>query len=192
MKRTDEELMAALALVDMEALQVLYRRHSKLVYRVSLKFIGHREDALDLTQALFTDLVTLAPKYRSEGEVTTWLYRVTMNRCLNWAKSAGRRRRAPLKEEDLERGWARLQDLGAGEPWGGGGEPHQALERKQRWEAMERAFSELPPRQKLALTLKAFEGLSYHEIATAMETSRSSVESLLVRARRKLSEALER
>lgn len=191
MAPTDKELMAALAQGDMDALQALYRRHSKLVYRVSLKFIGHKEDALDLTQALFTDLVLLAPNYRPEGEVTTWLYRVTVNRCLNWAKSAGRRLRAPLKEETLEQRWARLEGAGSPEPIGSDGEPQQALARKQRWKALERALGELPPRQRLALTLKAFEGLSYEEIAHAMETSRSSVESLLVRARRKLSEALE-
>jgi len=179
MKKDDAKLMSMVAEGDMDALEEIYRRHSQFVYRVALRFLGNESDASDITHALFVDLVSRASKYKSQANLSTWLYRVAVNRCINWTKAAPQRLKAQIEELDG------VDFTSQGEE-----ERLEDLDRSRRHAEVREAVASLPPRQKMAVTLRDFEGLSYKEISKVMGCSRRAVESLLTRARRALLKTL--
>lgn len=176
----DVALVRLVAEGDMDALRVLYERYAGFVYRVGMRFLGNEEDARDVVQSVFADLIDASRGFAGRSRVKSWLYRVTANRCLNQVKSARVSKRSAEPERELDRV--------EGPP---SGVPAQEMERREERLRVRGAIAELPPRQRMALVLKHYEGLSYKEICKAMGCSRRSVESLLVRARRRLVELLE-
>lgn len=173
--------MAMLGRGDMKALREIYMRHSEFVYRIAFRYTGNAADAMDITQALFADLAVIASKYKPKAALSTWLYRVVTNRCINWTKSGARRFCTALEDsQEVEHTDANsVKDR-----------PDEVIEKKQRAARVWQAVASLPPRQKTAVILRDFEGLSYKEIAAAMKCSRRSVESLLIRARNGLARKL--
>jgi RNA polymerase sigma-70 factor (ECF subfamily) len=175
MKKDDQTLMEELAGGDRRALRVLYERHAEFVFRVACRFLGNQEDARDITQSVFVTILQTAGRYKPEARLTTWIYRIVVNRCLNHRARAGRRLRAPLTERDFE-----------ALPAADENRPDQIVDRAERREKLLSAIGKLPERQRMALILSRFEGKSYSEIAGALGCTKKSVESLLVRARRSL------
>lgn len=171
----DFTLMRSLAEGDREALRVLYERHAEFVYRVAYRFLGSAEDARDITQSIFVTVAECAPGYRPEAKLTTWIYRVVVNRCLNHRAKASRRLRAYLSNRDFEELPAPEEDA-----------PDRVVGRTERRARLLAAMQKLPERQRIAVILSRFEGQTYQEIASALGCSKKSVESLLVRARRSL------
>ena len=129
----------------------------------------------DITQAVFVAIMQAAPRYRPRGKLSTWIYRIVVNRCLNLRDSAAVRLRA-------KGGEAALVSLPADDDQ----QPDRLLERAERARRLQAAILALPQRQRLALILNRFEGLSYQQVAQVLGCSRKSVESLLVRAKRGL------
>jgi len=171
----DRALIARAAQGDAQAFAELVRRHQGWVRRLAFRYTRQGQDAEELAQEIFLRAWRHARSFRGEAAFATWLYRLAVNACLNFR--AGRRARPeplPLSEE-----------LESGEPAVGAG--ISAAEREVR---LRQALASLPARQRLALVLASFEDKSYEEIAAAMGTSLSSVESLLFRARRGLAAAL--
>lgn len=171
---SDEDLMAAVAAGERHALGVLYDRHAERVHSVAWRYLGNPADAADATQAVFLGLIDGARHFRPEARFTTWLYRVTVNRCLTLRTTAYARRRTTLDDAQM----AQLPDLA-------GSIENRADERELR-DRVRAALDRLPERQRMAIVLSRYEGLSYEEIAQALECSIPSVESLIFRAREAL------
>lgn len=168
--------MEYLANGDRQALHVLYERHAEFVHRVAYRFVGNEEDARDITQSVFIIVMQTAHRYKPEAKLTTWLYRVAVNRCLNHRSRASSRLRDLQNQRDIpERVPAPEDD-----------QPDRIMERAEQMARLRKALLQLPDRQRMALVLKRFEGMSYEEIAEALGCSKSSVESLLFRARRSI------
>ena len=161
----DHALMRALAAGDRQALRILYERHAEFVHRVAYRFLGDEEDARDLTQSVFVTVLQSAHRYRPEAKLTTWLYRIVVNRCSNHRSRASRRLRTCLSEREL-----------AAIPAPEENQPDHIAEGSRRQARLQAAMLALPERQKMALLLSHFEGLSYEEIAEALGCSKSSVE----------------
>jgi RNA polymerase sigma-70 factor (ECF subfamily) len=172
--------MQDLAAGDRQALRVLYERHAEFVFRTAYRYLGDKEDALDITQSIFVTVMQSAHRYRPDGKLTTWLYRVVVNRCLNHRSRASHRLRGSRDEHD------RIEQVPAPEE----GRPDRLVERSRQRARVQAALLRLPQRQRMAVVLKRFEEMSYEEIAGALGCSRSSVESLLFRARRSLERLL--
>jgi len=172
----DTDLMRKLVEGDRNSLGIIYDRYAGFVYRTAYRFLFNEEDARDITQSVFISLMQSAGRYRPEAKFTTWLYRITVNRCLNYKSSAHRRFRIREKENET------LNIVKAPEEE----RPDLALERKKRIKRLENALLRLPERQRIAVILKRFEEMSYDEIALTLRCSKSSVESLLYRARQSL------
>jgi RNA polymerase sigma-70 factor (ECF subfamily) len=176
MERLDDKtLMKNLATGDRQALRVLYERHAEFVYRVAYRFVGNEEDARDITQSVFVTIMQSANRYKPEAKLTTWIYRVVANRCINHRAKAGRRLRAHLTEREFE-------ELPAADE----NRPDRIADRTERVARLQAAIRALPERQRAALILSRFEGQSYEEIASILGCSKKSVESLLLRARKSL------
>lgn len=176
---TDEELMIRIGSGDRVAFGELVRRHLDRAVAVAQRVTGSRGDAEEIAQEAFIRVWTKAPQWRaSDGEFkgarfTTWLYRVVVNLGID-------RRRRPAM--------APLDD--AGDPPDPGQSAQQSLEQAQLSSRVAAAVAELPERQRAALTLCFYEGLSNREAAEVLSLTPGAVESLLVRARRTLREAL--
>jgi RNA polymerase sigma-70 factor (ECF subfamily) len=171
----DQALMEQIARGDRRALEILYERHVAFVHRVACRFVGNEEDARDITQSVFVTIMQSADRYKPEARLTTWIYRVVANRCLNHRAKASRQRRVQLTDRDLEALPAVDEQR-----------PDRIADSAEQVARLRAAIRALPERQRVALILSRFEGQRYAEIAKILGCSTKSVESLLVRARKAL------
>lgn len=174
---TDEELMAAVAAGDRRAFQALVGRHQGRAFRIAFRMTRNKADAEDVTQEALLRVWTNAASWRPTAAFGTWLYRVVVNLAIDRQRAMQRRGpHAPLDEAGA------LADPGP--------DPAQATARGETGRLVAAAVEELPERQRAALVLAHFEGLSNAEAAEVLGTSISGVEALLVRARRALKDRL--
>ena len=137
----------------------------------------------DLTQDVFLSAWKTAPSYRPEAKVSTWLLKIATNASLNFRR--GSRLRATLSlfaQDDTKM----CHDSAAKHS-----KPESRLIDNEQADAVKRAIESLPPKQKAAILLRHFDELSYVEISKVLDTSVSSIESLLFRARQTLRLVLE-
>jgi RNA polymerase sigma-70 factor (ECF subfamily) len=170
---SDEELMRRVARGDEPAFRMLVRRSVPPSIGLARRILANTADAEEVVQEAILRVWTTAPRWRPEARFRTWLYRVVVNLCLN------RKRRAPF---------ASLAE--AGDPPDPTPDAAATLERGERDRAIAAAISRLPERQRAAIVLTYHEGLNNAETAAVLDTSRSAVETLLVRAKRSLREQL--
>ena len=169
----DEQLMARVADGDLGAFEEIVRRHQGIAWRIAYRFLADPVEAEDITQEAFIRILAASSRYKPTAAFATYLYRVVARLCIDHA----RKRRPVLSDKLPERA----------DPSPG---PAATLARKDRDELIRRALDALPPRQRLVVILKYYEGLSYGEIARAMGTTVKAVERLLGRARKGLRSSL--
>jgi RNA polymerase sigma-70 factor (ECF subfamily) len=179
--RAEEDALVQRAIGgDRSSWRALYEEHNGFVFRVAARFLGNEAEARDVAQDVFVQVFTRVSRYRPAGRFRTYLYRVVANRCLNErARAHHRRAGGSAGDEDA---LAAVLD--------GAGSPEEQLARAQEAREVRAAIARLPERQRLAVILSRYDGLAYTEIAAALETTVSSVESLLFRARQTLARDL--
>ena len=160
----------------MEALAELVRRHQHRVLQLAFRSVGDWHLAEDVVQEAFLRVNRAAPKYRPESRFSTWFYRIVVNLCLDELRRL--QRRARVSAESLADNPSSIEG------------PQHAQEKAELHRAVHEAMNQLNERERLAVILHRFEGQSHGQIAEIMEASVSAVESLLVRAYRKLRVAL--
>jgi len=182
-QQTDFELLKATAGKDTGAFRTFMGRYQERVYRLVCRFTGDAETARDLVQDIFLKVYRAAGSYTPDAGVFTWLYRITANHCINFVQS---RKRDPLyaADEDTAATPAVLSAVSQT------ANQEASLEQQERARMVRRALDSLPPRQKIAITLLRFEGLSYKEISRILECSVSAVESLIFRGMETLKQIL--
>ena len=183
---TDQELIQKAAAKDHEAFKTLVDRYQALVVNTCYGLLGNRQDAEDVAQEVFLEVYRSADKFRQDAKLSTWLYRIAVNRSLNFIRDNKWSRRLRSITALLENG--REQITNASGP--DASRPDVALEEKERNLAVQKAVNSLPPKQRAAFVLHKYEGLSYQEIAGIMHRSLSSVESLIHRAKSNLQREL--
>ena len=187
---SDQELIVAARGGSEHYFGELVDRHTTIVYRVARSITGSHEEAEDVVQESFLRAFKSLDRFdESKSTFKTWLITIARNQSINIVSSF--RRKAFKFFSDHEEGEPELEF--ASNPLSQ--EPLDAetqLSLKRQYQAMDKALKKLPERQRTALLLKSQECLSYHEIATVMGISVSSVESLIFRARKKIIELVER
>lgn len=179
MPETDDgELARSAAAGDDRAFAELVRRHAPRVRALCSSTLRGDAEAEDAAQETFLKAHRALGRFSGESSFGTWLHRIAVNHCLDALRAAARRRTDSL-DSLLE---ADSQALGRALAEEG---PAQALEDR---DAIARLLARLNPEQRLALTLRELEGLSYDEIAAAMSCSLDSVKARLKRARADLLE----
>jgi RNA polymerase sigma factor (sigma-70 family) len=181
----DWQLLAAAAAGDGGAFTELVQRHQDRLVRLCERVLGDREEARDAAQEVFLKAYRNAGRVEPRGQLYTWLYRIALNHCFNRM-----RRRKIVRFFSLDRG----RDGEEGET-----PPLDPVERRpdaeaellarERWRRTRTAIDALPASQRSVLLLARFEGLSQREIAETLGITEGAVESRLVRAMRRLSEA---
>jgi RNA polymerase sigma-70 factor (ECF subfamily) len=170
---SDATLLARYAGGDQAAARALTFRHAPRILALARRMLGDAAEAEDIAQECMLRLWKIAPDWRDEARLSTWLYRVASNLCVDRLRR--RRDQDPDAVDELTDG-----ALG----------PLEGLETRDRAEALEAALARLPERQRLVAVLRHMEERSNIEIAEILDLSVEAVESLLARARRGLAAQL--
>ncbi len=172
---SDDALVGRIATGDQRAWAAVVDRHSSAVLGCAWRMLGDRAEAEDVAQETFVRLMAKAEAWQGGGpKLRTWLYRVAVNLCIDRRRA---RRTEPLEEIELR------PDPTADEP--------AVRRRLDLSRSVGRALAALPDRQRMALTLVHFQGLSNIEAASTLDVSVEALESLLARARRAMRVTLE-
>jgi RNA polymerase sigma-70 factor (ECF subfamily) len=166
--------MAQVGQGSRDALGMLVQRHQARVVGLAFRFLGRWDAADDVAQDVFVRVWRAAATFRPEAQFTTWLYRLASNLCWD-------RRRQAARELRLR---STAPAPGSADP------PSATLESRDRIARVQQAVAALPDRQRLAVILHRYQGLTHNEIADATGWSQSAVESCLVRAYESLRKSL--
>ena len=181
---TDRELVEKAKQGDQEAFEQLVLSNQNKVYALALRLCGDREEAADLAQEAFLKAWQGLASFQGESSFATWVYRLTTNVCIDHLRKQKRREEvAPaVSLDDEEAGWAEPADRES--------DPQRLLERSERGKALARGLEKLPDWQRRALVLRELSGLSYQEIAQALDIDLGTVKSRIARARLNLRKIL--
>ncbi|WP_431951979.1 RNA polymerase sigma factor [Actinacidiphila sp. bgisy167] len=161
---------------DDEAFAILVQRHSRPLLALAFHTLGNAQDAEDAVQDAFVSAWRRLPEFRHASAFSTWMYRITVNRCLN----ALRRRPVPVP----------LNSVAEPAAPGVRNSPARAAEQDALTDALVNALAALEPRQRICWIMRELHGLSYAQIAHATGTSQQTVRGRLYRSRTALKEAL--
>jgi RNA polymerase sigma-70 factor (ECF subfamily) len=181
----EQDLIERIQAGDPRAFKELFDSQVTLVYNVCFRMLGNGNDAEDVTQEVFFEAYKSLKRFRSESKLSTWLYRIAVNRSLNHRRKRKLERWLSLDFDSNEKGDASFDLLGTTEA-----NPDDAMERKDVVRIVQEAINTLPDRQRVALLLHRYEELPYEQIAKIMGVTVASVESLLHRAKQALARKL--
>ena len=187
LEASDAERVRVLALRrgDPAAFEQLVRAHQDRIFDFCVRMLGDREEALDLTQDIFVSVHHALADFREDAQLSTWLFRIARNHCLNRLKHLQRRGRGRSDPFDDVAEGALSDALGSPE------RPDAALESSRERARVQRAIAQLDPDARALVVLRDLEGLSYEEIAAVTQLPGGTVRSRLHRAREKLAHLLE-
>ena len=166
---------------DEDAFRTLVERHYSSIFSLCYQYVGNQEDAEEVAQDVFIRAYRARESYEPRAKFSTYLYRIAVNLSLNRIRDRKRQMGAITDSVSEDRSLSIAQ----GNPM-----PDEVLEQKEKQAAIRKAVDTLPPKQKTAVILKRFHGLSYEEIAQVMECSLSAVEARLHRAKLNLKKSL--
>ena len=166
----ERELIVRAQRGDRAAFKTIYDRYRDRIYNFIFYSMGDELSSEDVLQIVFIKIYRGLPNFRFEASLATWIYRITLNECLNQQqrRSAQYVPFEALFGSDEEFDTAALPDLQHAD--------------KERREIIHQAMMELTPKLRAVVALKYLEGLSYEEIAEALECAPGTVASRLNRA----------
>ena len=172
----DAALMAAFAQGDEEAFVTLYRRYRDRMVNFARRLLGDQARAEEAAQDVFLKLYKARDRYRPSSRFSTFIYRIATNHCLNIRARHEHKLtdRSAVAEEVATSSAQQTQDV----------------ERRELRQALRAALAKLPAKQRAALLLCHYEGMSYAEAAQVIAVSESAVKSLIHRARDRMSKEL--
>lgn len=164
------------------SLKEIYEEHNGLVYNLCLNYLQNIEDAEEVTQDVFVTIFKKQEEFKNNSTLKTWVYRITVNHCLDFLKAKKRKKRfgfiIPIYDNSESYSYSDFNHPGI------------ILENQESTERLLKLINELPINQKTALILKIIDELSQKEIAEVMDLSVKAVESLLSRAKSNLKEKI--
>jgi RNA polymerase sigma-70 factor (ECF subfamily) len=172
----DRALIDAFRRGEESAFSALVIKYREGVYRVARRMMGNHEDAADVTQEVFVRVHRALPRFDGRSQVYTWLYRITVNLCL-----------------DLRSRLARLPAADERAPAEDGAPDRIAtdeIERREVGRMIARAVAGLPPRQRAMVVLRLYQDLPYADIARIMGCSEGTVKATMFTALRRLRRVL--
>ncbi|MCX6266319.1 MAG: sigma-70 family RNA polymerase sigma factor [Bacteroidetes bacterium] len=182
---TDQELIEGILHRDRNAFQCLVNQYQKQVIKAAYHFVGNLEDAEDLSQEIFLDVIRSLPSFNKSSSLSTWIYRITVNKSLNMVKKK-QRRGIMVRIESLFRPPVEHGSTHTTEP----SVLPADLEHQEKQSLLHAAINRLPENQRIAFVLCKFEDHTYKQIAEIMKIGLPAVESLIHRAKVNLQQHL--
>ena len=182
----DQELIEGLKQNQQAAFRLLVERYQEMVVSVCFQFLQNIDDAYDIAQEVFIEVYKSIHRFRQDSAISTWLYRIAVNKSLNHIKKNKYRKQSFSLERSFSPG---LKDENLIEPEFTKQSEKEA-EYSERVKLLYEAIESLPTNQNIAFTLHKLNKLSYKEVSEVMEVSLSSVESLMHRAKKNLQKYL--
>jgi RNA polymerase sigma-70 factor (ECF subfamily) len=174
-KITEQDLLAECRNGSRKAFESLYQANQRRVFSVALNFFGGKKEiAEDVTQQVFLKIFKKITDFRGDAELTTWIYRMTVNACID----EQRKTRRFFSIENFF-GEFRIRKT-----------PDEKFERKEVSVEVQKAIATLKPKFRLPILLKYSEGLSYEEIAEILDCSMGTIASRLNRGHKMLAQKL--
>ncbi len=151
---------------DPAAFERLVGRHQRMIHTLAYRMTGSLADAEDLAQETFIAAWAQLDGFRGEASFSSWLYRIAVNRCLNWRTRAARR-------ASVQQDWSEQRDA-------------PAPENSELSQQVQLALLQLTPAQRAAIVLTVYDSLNHAEAARAMGCAETTVSWRVFMARRKL------
>ena len=184
-REVDRLLVARVQQGDKRAFELLVSKYQRKINRLVSRLVRDAAEIEDVTQEAFIKAYRALPQFRGESAFYTWLYRIAINTAKNYLASQGRR--APTTtDNDAEEAETfddadQLRDINT---------PESLLMSKQVGETVSRAMEALPEELRTAIQLREIEGMSYEDIAAAMDCPIGTVRSRIFRARESIAAEL--
>lgn len=176
----DKILVDKISKRDEQAFQIFVEKYHQMVINVCNNILNNYEDAMDVSQEVFIKIYESIDDFRGDSKISTWLYRISVNKSLNFLRSRKRQRWFSsidtLFKDDQKQTDPADDSLNASEN----------IEQDDNKKALYFALHKLPEKQNIAISLNHFEDLSYKEISEIMEISVSEVGVLINRGKKKL------
>lgn len=174
---SDQQLVARVQKGDRRAFDLLVLKYQHRILALVGRFISDHAEAQDVTQEAFIKAYRALPSFRGESQFYTWMYRIAVNTAKNHLISRGRK--TPTHDIDLDDAAYFADEMNMRDV----DTPDALLQRDQLRAVVFDAIEELPEELRRAVTLRELEGLSYEEIADAMDCPIGTVRSRIFRAR---------
>jgi RNA polymerase sigma-70 factor (ECF subfamily) len=182
----DRELVESARKGDRDAFKTLFERYHRRAYALAFGVLRHQDDALDVVQDAFIKAHKYLDKFEGNSSFYTWLYRIVMNLAIDHLRKHRRAKPVELDEQHLE---GALGD-DALLPKFLGGNPGRALLDKEIRARIDQALGELSENHRAVLVMRELEGMSYEEMAQAMNCSKGTIMSRLFHARKNMQKQL--
>ena len=150
------------------AFDVIVERHRRPIYQLCYRFVGNHEDASDLSQDIFLRAFRGLRSFRGQSSLSTWLYRIGINVCLN-------RVSARTTLDRSERATSPVEELPVIDDRGDS--PSDLVLRKERAGRVRAAIAQLPRKQRATLILRTYHEMSHQEIADVLGSSVGAVKA---------------
>jgi RNA polymerase sigma-70 factor, ECF subfamily len=175
---------------DQRAFKLLVERYQRKVYAVALGMLKDKEEARDVAQEAFVKVYRYLDHFKGDASFYTWLYRITVNICIDAMRRKGSARGDEHLEFDetvaMDTAEANIGALGSKL----GTNPQKSALRKELAEKISAALSEIPASHREILLLREVEGMSYEDLAKILKIPKGTVMSRLFHARLKMQKIL--
>ncbi|MDD5530439.1 MAG: RNA polymerase sigma-70 factor [bacterium] len=178
--KSDEELIKGVANKDESAFEILAEKYKYSVLNIIYRYTGNRTEAEDISQDIFVKIWHSADSFKHKSKVSTWIYRIVVNYCLNFKNKNKINANIQSLDELSEKG----------EIITNSSKEHKSYESQETDKIVRESVNKLPERYRMVLVLSRFENKSYQEISEIMNLSVPAVESLIFRAKANLKKAL--
>ena len=164
---------------DKSAFEELFKLYENRIYNLALKWTGDPQDALDVSQEIFLRVYRYLPGFKNQSSFGTWIYRIAINVCRDAFSKKNENVLSLDGDEEYE---TQIPDLRYS--------PEIEFEKRQIKEVLKEAILSLDDSHKAVVIMRDINGMSYEEIAQALEINTGTVRSRLARAREKLRKKL--
>ncbi len=178
--QVEQEVIGKAMAGNTDAFRVIVDHYQSFAYSVSFRFLGQAEEAEDVVQEAFIRLWKNLHKYRPEVKLSTWLYRIIANLCLDFLKTTYARQQKNLNDVQTE---YKLKSHDSADA---------ELNARELNEQIQHAAAELTPKQKAVFILRDLEGLSVEEVCSILSMSAGNVKSNLYYARQLMGSRLKK
>jgi len=182
----DDELRTIKSVLDGDksAFEKLVIDNQKNVYNLALKLTGNEDDALDISQEAFLKAYTQLAGFRGESRFSVWMYRLTYNLCMDFLRRKPRTAAMSLTFQDEDEAAADYEIPDTREL------PENTVLRREMRKTIADSINELGESHREILIMREITGMSYCDMAEALNTNEGTIKSRLARARKNLADIL--